>query len=281
MSPEMAVFHAIRRCWTSAVIVILLGAVAIAGDRAIFAVLRGEPDESTAPLGYYEGLLHTKGEAATEIGPPPGWIAFGAEEAGIVDEVSSYLRWRIRPNLDKNWNGSVFRTNSLGSRSREVSVQKPPGTYRILFFGSSNTMGYGVGNDEIYTLLLERWLNERSRPDASVEVVNFAVSGDSPSRRLYRIPLRRGGLGPDWILCDVSLFDPWLEDRQHPARHRVRSAADPTSRPSSRRSGGAACGVGSRSRSLPRGFVTVRAARSTPSTTGWAAGMSRRIGFPS
>ena len=43
--------------------------------------------------------------------------------------------------------------------------------------------------------------------------MNLAVSGDSPSRRLYRIQQEAQRLSPDWILCDVSFFDPWLEDR--------------------------------------------------------------------
>lgn len=213
MRPEMAIFQPLRRGWTTATIVALLGAAAVAGDGAIFTVLRGEPDKSLEPLGYYEGLLHTPGAGRTEIGPPPGWIAFGAEEAGIVQEEPSYLRWTIKPNLDLRWNGSVFRTNGLGYRSPGVGLEKPPGTYRILVFGSSNTMGYGVDNDQMYSLLLERWLNEGRARKVAVEVINLAVSGDSPSRRLFRIQQEAERLSPDWILCDVSYFDPWLEDR--------------------------------------------------------------------
>src|SRR6516165_5059863 len=114
MRPKVRFFHSLRRRWSSAVFALLLGAAALAGHGDIFTVLRGEPDELAVPLGYYEGLLHTPGRGQTEIGPPPGWIAFGAREAGIVQEVPSYLRWRMKPNLDLRWHGSVFRTNSLG-----------------------------------------------------------------------------------------------------------------------------------------------------------------------
>jgi GDSL-like Lipase/Acylhydrolase family len=215
MRPESADIHWLRRGWSSATIVILLGAAAVAGDRELFGVLRGEQEMEAAPLGYYEGLLHAAGAggSAPLIGPPPGWIAFGSTEAGLVDEVPSYLRWRMKAKLDTTWNGNVFQTNSLGYRSPEVSVKKPPGTYRILVFGSSNTMGYGVNNSEIYTVLLERWLNERAGRPGSVEVVNLAVSGDSPSRRLYRMQQDAERLSPDWIVIDVSFFDSWLENR--------------------------------------------------------------------
>ena len=108
----------------------------------------------------------------------------------------------------------MFRTNHLGLRSPEIELAKPPGTYRIVVLGSSNTMGYGVENDQMYPVLLERWLNERVGPSHRVEVVNLAVSGDSPSRRLYRLQQEARRFHPDWLLCDVSLFDPWLEDRQ-------------------------------------------------------------------
>jgi hypothetical protein len=213
MRPEIDVVHPLRRGWSTAAIVTLLCAGALAGDRAIFAVLRGEQDETPAPLGYYEGLLHTPGGGRTDAGPPPGWVAFGAPQAGIVNEVPSYLRWTMKPNLELRWNGAAFRTNSLGYRSPEVRLDKPAGTYRILVFGSSNTMGYGVANDRMYSLLLERWLNRQEGREGAVEVVNLAMSGDSPSRRLYRIQREAERLSPDWILSDVSFFDPWLEDR--------------------------------------------------------------------
>jgi hypothetical protein len=215
MRPEVGFFQSMRRGWSSSAIVMLLTAAALAGDPAIIGVLRGEDGrQEAAPLGYYEGLLQTEGgDGARAVGPPPGWVAFGDPEAGIVEEVRSYLRWKMRPDLDITWNGAVFRTNSLGFRSPEVTLEKPRGTYRILVFGSSNTMGYGIGNEEMFTYHLEQWLGRNEGRRRAVEVVNLALSGDSPSRRLYRIQQEAERLSPDWILCDVSFFDPWLEDR--------------------------------------------------------------------
>jgi lysophospholipase L1-like esterase len=127
--------------------------------------------------------------------------------------VSTYLRWMMKSNLDLRWNGAVFRTNHLGLRSPEIELEKPAGTYRIVVLGSSNTMGYGVDNDQMYPYLLESWLNEWVGPAHRVEVVNLALSGDSPSRRLCRLQQEVRRFDPDWVLCDVSFFDPWLEDR--------------------------------------------------------------------
>ncbi len=144
------------------------------------------------------------------VAPPPGWIPFGA--AGLIESEPTYLLWRIRPNLDLRWNGTSFRSNSLGYRTPEVTLKKPAHTYRVLVFGSSNTMGHGVDDGAIYTRLLEQWLNERVGTGLRVEVVNLAVAGESPSRRLQRVREEAGRYHADWIVCDASPLDHALEE---------------------------------------------------------------------
>jgi lysophospholipase L1-like esterase len=175
--------------------------------------LRSEARETVA-VGYYEGLINAPLRDTTERAPqpPPGWLPFAGDATGIVHDVPSYLRWEMRANLNIRWNGNVFRTNSLGFRSPEVELEKPAETYRILVFGSSNTMGFGVDDDDVYPRHLERWLNEWVRPTNRVEVVNLAIAGDSPTRRLARLQKEAGRFNADWLLCDASALDPWLED---------------------------------------------------------------------
>ena len=121
---------------------------------------------------------------------------FRSADAGIVRELPAYRRWEMRPELDIRWNGTVFRTNRHGYRGPEVELQKPAGTYRVVVFGSSNTMGYGVDNDDVYTRHLENWLNGYlGQNGIAVEVVNLAVAGDSPSRKLARIQHEAAALG--------------------------------------------------------------------------------------
>ena len=115
--------------------------------------------------GYYESILDASklldrdpsGNLADDTQlPPPGWIPFCA--AGLVESEQTYLLWRLRPNLDARWNGTSFHSNSLGYRTPEVTLKKPAHVYRILVFGSSNTMGHGVDDGALYTRLLEQWL---------------------------------------------------------------------------------------------------------------------------
>jgi hypothetical protein len=201
-----------------ALMVFLLAIAGLAGDTALVSTLRGfsfANEARHAPtLGYYEGLINAPGrEFLSDLPqPPPGWLPFGGDVTGIVTELSTYLRWEMKPNLNIRWNGTVFRTNSLGFRTPEVRLEKPAGTYRVLVFGSSNTMGYGVNNDDMYTRHLERFFNAWMGPARRVEVVNLAIAGESPTRRLARMKKEAGRWSADWLLCDASALDSWLED---------------------------------------------------------------------
>jgi hypothetical protein len=214
----MTAIFADRPGSSPALMVLLLALAGVAGDSALVGTLRGftvgNETRPTPMLGYYEGLINPPRMEVAERGllPPPGWLPFGGEQTGIVREVPNYLRWEMKPNLAIRWNGTNFRTNSMGFRTPEVRLEKPASTYRIVVFGSSNTMGYGVNNEEVYTRLLERWLNAWVGPSRRVEVVNLAVAGDSPTRRLARLQKEAGRFSADWLLCDACAFDSWLED---------------------------------------------------------------------
>ena len=201
-----------------ALMVFLLALAGLAGDSAVVDTLRRSSAESesrsTPTLGYYESLINTPRQlVASDVPhPPPGWLPFGGDVTGIVRELPKYLRWEMKPNLNIRWNGTTFQTNSFGYRTSEISLEKSKSTYRILVFGSSNTMGYGVDAEDVYTRHFERWLNERVRPGRRVEIVNLAVAGDSPTRRLARMQQEAGRFDADWLLCDATAMDSWLEE---------------------------------------------------------------------
>jgi GDSL-like Lipase/Acylhydrolase family len=163
--------------------------------------------------GYYEALIRSSpdGRKPRLMERPPNQKPF--TESGLMDEALDYRRRVLRPNLDARWNGTTFRTNSLGYRGPEVSRRKPPGTFRVVVLGSSNTMGHGTEDELTYARLLEGWLRERVGPDRRVEVVNLAVSGDSPTQKLLRLQREAPSLEPDWILSDITALDFSLEEQ--------------------------------------------------------------------
>ena len=203
--------------------IVLLAASWIVPDSGVVRLLQGHPciEKALAQSdthGYYESILDPSGNLDRNPSgklndiqpPPPGWTPFC--DAGLVESVAGYLLWKIKPNLDVCWNGTTFRSNSQGYRTPEVALRKPAHVYRILVFGSSNTMGHGVDDDALYPRLLEQWLNKNGVGGLRVEVVNLAVGGESPSRRLQRLHEEGGRYQADWILCDASPLDHALEE---------------------------------------------------------------------
>ena len=54
----------------------------------------------------------------------------------------------------------VMQTNNVGQRGRDIPVEKPPGTFRILVLGDSFVEAYQVGERERFLARLEDQLNE-------------------------------------------------------------------------------------------------------------------------
>jgi len=135
--------------------------------------------------------------------PSTQWIYLyepGHEKTGHRYIYDKTYGWRNIPN----WRGTTFgqplTINSKGLRDSEHSYAKPAGSQRILILGDSYTWGYGVGDDEVYTEVLERKL----RTQGSWQVLNAGVSGwGTDQQYLY---LREEGFryNPDIVI--VSFF---------------------------------------------------------------------------
>lgn len=84
---------------------------------------------------------------------------------------------RLRPGYDGWFAGVPVRINSLGFRdTRDYTLAKPAGTFRIIVLGDSVTFGHGTLNETTYPYLLEQRLKEW-RPDVAWEVWNLGVPG--------------------------------------------------------------------------------------------------------
>lgn len=112
--------------------------------------------------------------------------------------------WKNIPNWQATTIGKPLSINSKGLRDREYPHQKPAGTKRILVLGDSYTWGYGVGNTEIYTEVLERMLANESSP---YEVINAGVSGWGTDQQ-YLFLVREGlKYSPDLVIVSHFIND--------------------------------------------------------------------------
>lgn len=99
----------------------------------------------------------------------PGFEVTG--QRYVFDEV---LGWRNIPNWTAKTFGRELRISSRGLRDGEYDYERQPGVPRVLVLGDSYTWGYGVGNDEIFTEVMEQKLNSGG---TKCEVINTGVSG--------------------------------------------------------------------------------------------------------
>lgn len=82
---------------------------------------------------------------------------------------------------------TTIHTNSLGFREdREISQEKPKGTYRIVTIGDSFAFGYGVDRNKTFQAVAEERLKQRF-PGRDVEVLDlgFVTAGSLDARYIY------------------------------------------------------------------------------------------------
>jgi hypothetical protein len=94
---------------------------------------------------------------------------------------------RLAPGYEGWFAGVPVRINALGFRDpRDYSVEKRPGTFRIIVLGDSVTFGHGAVYETTYPFLLEERLKQW-RPDVTWEVWNLAVPGYNTRQELTHL----------------------------------------------------------------------------------------------
>ncbi len=114
--------------------------------------------------------------------------------------------YRHHPGLDVDLGSFVLRTTAHGWRGPEVSVAKPPGTFRILVLGDSVAFGWGVDDEVTFLRRWERALAERG-DGRRYEVVNTGHPMYDTTQELAL--LREEGLAfdPDLVLLVYVVND--------------------------------------------------------------------------
>jgi hypothetical protein len=139
---------------------------------------------------------------------------FGLVEPSPLPDVV----YQVKPHLEGTWRDEPLRTNRFGMRGPEVERKKPARTFRIVGLGDSHMFGSGVAQDETYTWLLERRLNERATDGWRFEVLNFGAPGYSTVMEVATLEHRALAFDPDLVLMHFIGNDfnaPHFLRRQH------------------------------------------------------------------
>ena len=133
---------------------------------------------------------------------------------------------KIPFTLQKNVNNSTLTaytvefsnqvsTNSFGQRSDEISLQKPADTYRILMLGDSMTFGWGVNNDQTFSSLLQKKLNNWSKENGTNIKYEVLNAGFTSGKTLdtYYVYLKNDGLkfNPDLVIENFFPYNDYTD----------------------------------------------------------------------
>jgi len=102
---------------------------------------------------------------------------------------------------------SGMKTNALGFRDRERTIERKSSAWRIVAMGDSFTWGAGARYDEAYLTLVEQALADQL---SGAEVINLGIVGYQPEE--YHALLKEHGLsyGPDLVLVNFFVGNDFM-----------------------------------------------------------------------
>jgi D-alanyl-lipoteichoic acid acyltransferase DltB (MBOAT superfamily) len=188
----------------------------------VLATLRLEAttpvEAAVAVQGYYEEIADTSVQASPLVGLPG--LPERKRPPPVYTDMSRRADDFLERDLIPGWSGEIaghhLTVNNLGMRDRPgITQEKPAGVCRLAFVGSSVLMGYGVGDEETFTRLLEAHLNA-ARPGGvgRVEVLNFGTGKSHAIHRLTLIERKVLAFNPDAIYY-VAHQDEYLGTVRH------------------------------------------------------------------
>ena len=113
--------------------------------------------------------------------------------------------YKMRANQENVFHlDQPVRTNSIGFRGREWSIDKKDSEFRIMFLGDSLTFGNGVAEEEIYSTLLEKRLDVKNR---NANVLNASVGGWNAEEETAFYVKEGYKFSPDLLIVGVYIND--------------------------------------------------------------------------
>ena len=119
----------------------------------------------------------------------------------------------LRKKEEKKDHSFRVKTNSLGFRDIERTVEKGPNTKRVIVLGSYPAFGHGVSNEETYSFQIESLLREK-HPNLNIEVWNGGQQGTVAIMGYARMKLELEKYQPDLIIFDYGWVDFYMRQDQ-------------------------------------------------------------------
>lgn len=110
--------------------------------------------------------------------------------------------------------GHKVENNKHGFREKDFTSPKLDGVYRVMVLGDSLTWGAGLAEEQRYTSVAEKLLNQVA-DDRKFEVVNFGISGGPTTVERDILRHFRHKVEPDRIVVGYCLNDPQRKSQNY------------------------------------------------------------------
>jgi len=134
------------------------------------------------------------------------WSGGSLSAARAPDLGFGIRSWTVHHALRPGYASPNVNTNSMGQRSPEVAIPKPPRTIRVLLLGDSFTFGLRALDKDLFARRIEERLQEKFAPMA-VEVVNAGVLSYCPLLEYLQYRHQLQILEPDLVILNFDMSD--------------------------------------------------------------------------
>lgn len=110
------------------------------------------------------------------------------------------------PNSKAELMGVNFEINSMGFRDDQLKLAQGRTNYSILVLGCSNTVGWGVEHDQVFTSLVEKELNKGS-VDTVYHVINAGVGNYNSYLESLQLDEKIDQVKPDMVVLHYYIND--------------------------------------------------------------------------
>lgn len=104
----------------------------------------------------------------------------------------------------------IQRVNNFGMRGKDIDFEKDKDKYRIIMLGDSFTMGKGVEDDQTFSALVQKRLDENTNncnKYRNIEVLNAGVDSYAPILSYIQLSRDLVALEPDMVVLNLDVSD--------------------------------------------------------------------------